>query len=62
MSEACELPLLVGSGITAENLAEYHPLAEAFIVGSSLKEEGRWNAPPDRRRVGEMLDAFARLE
>ena len=60
--EACDLPLLIGSGLTAENLAEYHPLADAFIVGSSLKEKGRWNAPPDPRRVGGMLDAFARLE
>ncbi len=32
-------PLVIGSGITAENLHEYP--ADAFIVGTSIKENGR---------------------
>lgn len=49
---------LVGSGITADNLAEYLPRADAFIVGSSLKVDGRWQNPPDPARVRELVAAF----
>lgn len=52
------LPKLVGSGITPENLATYYPHASAFIVGSYLKEEGRWDRPPDPARIGALLEAF----
>jgi uncharacterized protein len=40
-----EIPLLVGSGLSADNLHRYWALADGFIVGSSLKRGGRWDAP-----------------
>jgi uncharacterized protein len=49
------LPVVVGSGLGAANLAEYWPLADAFIVGSSLKTGGDWRGPLD----AEMVAAFA---
>lgn len=52
---ATTLPVLVGSGITANNLAEYWQMADAFIVGSSLKEEGDWRKPVDRVRVMNLM-------
>jgi predicted TIM-barrel enzyme len=30
---ATKLPVLIGSGMTAENIEEYLPLADGFIVG-----------------------------
>jgi membrane complex biogenesis BtpA family protein len=47
---ATALPICVGSGITAENASSYLEHADALIVGSSLKVDGRWeNAVcPDR--------------
>jgi len=45
------LPILTGSGITSQNLAEYFNHADAFIVGSSLKFDGHWENPPDAERV-----------
>jgi membrane complex biogenesis BtpA family protein len=45
-----ETPVLVGSGVTAENLAEWTSLADGFIVGSSLKRNGD---------VREMVDVVA---
>lgn len=40
MKEAVQLPVIVGSGITAENIQKFAH-ADAFIVGSSLKYDGR---------------------
>lgn len=48
---ATELPILIGSGLTAENLGDYFGLADGFIVGSHLKREGRWDRPADPGRV-----------
>ncbi len=58
---ATRLPVIIGSGLNAENLPDYAPLADAFIVGSVFKEKGRWNAPLDRRRIDAFLDIYARL-
>jgi len=58
---AVGIPLVVGSGTTPDNLAALWPRADVFIVGSTLKREGRWSEPldPDRleafmARVGEL--------
>jgi len=56
----CALPLYLGSGITAENLARHHDGADGFIVGSTFKEGGRWDAPVDPRRVERLMAAHAR--
>lgn len=55
------LPRFVGSGITAENLSRFFPHAEGFIVGSSLKQQGHWENPPDPHRVRELVEEFQRL-
>ena len=56
----CALPVLIGSGLSAANLARF-AAAHGFIVGSSLKEDGRWDLPLDPRRVEAMAGAFASL-
>ena len=52
---ATRLPVLVGSGITAENLADYLPCADAFIVGSHFKQDGYWENPLDPARIRRLL-------
>jgi membrane complex biogenesis BtpA family protein len=52
------LPVLVGSGITAQNLGQYHS-AQALIVGSAVKQDGRWENPVDRARCAALAAAFA---
>jgi membrane complex biogenesis BtpA family protein len=44
-------PLLVGSGVTAENVGQYLQWANGFIVGSWLKRGGQVEQPVDPRRV-----------
>lgn len=52
---------IVGSGVTADNLALYHAHADLFIVGSSLKVGGVWSAAPDEARVRQLVAEFSRL-
>ena len=37
-----KLPVLIGSGMTAENIPEYLPLADGFIVGSYFRKDGKF--------------------
>ena len=53
----CRLPIYVGSGITADNLASYYSLADGFIVGTYLKRDGRWTEPVDPKRVEQLMSA-----
>lgn len=48
-------PVLIGSGVSAENLADYLDLADGFIVGSSLKVAGEPTAPVDADRVKALM-------
>ncbi len=59
-SGKASVPVVVGSGITAANLARYLPLADAFIVGSSVKEGGDWRNPLDPARVRALAAAAGR--
>lgn len=56
LRRATELPLLIGSGVTAANLPELLPLVDAVIVASSLKKQGDWWNEVELERVQEMVD------
>lgn len=49
--KACSLPVLAGSGATAASVREVLRAADAVIVGSDLKQDGRWWNPLDPRRI-----------
>jgi membrane complex biogenesis BtpA family protein len=49
--------ILLGSGVTLENARDFLPLADGFIVGSSLKSGGKIANPVDIKRVS----ALARI-
>jgi uncharacterized protein len=57
---AAQVPVLVGSGITPENLSRFST-AHGFIVGSSVKQGGVWHNPLDRDSVRALAGAFAEL-
>ena len=57
---AVRLPVLVGSGLSAQNLPRFAE-AHGFIVGTSLKEGGVWSNPLDRAAVESMVRVFAKL-
>jgi len=50
-----QAPVLLGSGVTIENVVTYLGLASGFIVGSSLKRGGKIGNPVDPRRVAKLV-------
>lgn len=53
-----KLPVIVGSGITNENLGGYFPHANGFIVGSYLKKDGLWSNDIDYKRLEGLVQQF----
>jgi membrane complex biogenesis BtpA family protein len=51
------VPLLVGSGVTPESVAELLSVADGVIVGTSLKRDGDVRAPVDPARVRRLVAA-----
>ena len=58
--DATRLPVLVGSGVSLSNLADYAE-ADALIVGSSVKQHGLWSNPLDGARIAALVRAFRTL-
>lgn len=52
----CTLPVILGSGVTPENIEIFYPHADALIVGSTLKHNGRWNHPIDPNRAAVFME------
>ena len=55
------IPVLVGSGVTLDNLGDYLEAADALIVGSYFKKDGRWQNQLDAKRVSAFMKKAARL-
>ncbi|MEO7931699.1 MAG: BtpA/SgcQ family protein [Chthoniobacterales bacterium] len=55
------LPVVIGSGVSESNLTPLWPLADAFIVGSSLKKGGHWCGELDPRAVDSLARTAGRL-
>lgn len=56
---ATQLPLLVGSGVTHDNVAAVLEHADGVIVASALKEEGVWWTPVAETKVRAFMEAVA---
>jgi membrane complex biogenesis BtpA family protein len=52
-----DVPILVGSGVTADTVGEILRLADGVIVGTSLKEDGDVGNPVSEARVAELVTA-----
>ncbi|XP_049292767.1 uncharacterized protein F13E9.13, mitochondrial [Anopheles funestus] len=55
------LPLIIGSGLTLDNLRNYWTLAHAAIVGSHFKVNGHWSAELCRARVQSFMKGVEAL-
>jgi len=58
--QAIDAPILIGSGLTGENAADYAG-ADGAIVGTSVKREGQIEMPVDPLRVERIVRAFKQL-
>ncbi|XP_062845544.1 uncharacterized protein F13E9.13, mitochondrial isoform X2 [Trichomycterus rosablanca] len=54
------IPVLVGSGVTCDNLEDYLE-ANALIIGSYFKKEGRWENSVDPERVESFMEKVREL-
>lgn len=50
LKTSTSLPVLVGSGVTLDNLENYIS-ADALIIGSYFKMNGKWNGELDENRI-----------
>lgn len=58
---AVELPVLVGSGVTLENLDRFVGTAHGVIVGSHFKVRGRWELAVDADRLANFMQRVEQL-
>ncbi|KAF4521374.1 hypothetical protein B566_EDAN006963 [Ephemera danica] len=54
--DSVRLPVLVGSGASLRNLHQYAQHADAVIVGTNIKTNGRWQNPVEKSRVAAFLE------
>lgn len=54
-----QLPVLIGSGMTAKNIREYLPLADGFIVGSYFRNNGNFLGSLEPARLHEFMQVFS---
>lgn len=52
-------PVWIGSGVTSDSIARLATHADGFIVGTSLKREGRLGNPVELDRVRRLMDGLA---
>ena len=57
----CSVPVYLGSGMTAENIANFYNEADGFIVGSSFKAGGSWANAIDPGRVERFMSVVEKL-
>jgi uncharacterized protein len=55
------VPVLIGSGMTRQNIRSYFNLAYGFIVGSTFREEGKFLGQLDRKRLDAFMKVFRSL-
>ncbi|HZM21221.1 MAG TPA: BtpA/SgcQ family protein [Anaerolineales bacterium] len=55
---ATKLPVLIGSGMTAENIPEYLSLADGFIVGSYFRRGGKFLEKLEPERLNTFMKVF----
>jgi membrane complex biogenesis BtpA family protein len=58
VKESARVPVLIGSGMTPQNISRYMPWADGFIVGSNLREDGEFLGRLDPKRLRAFVSAF----
>ena len=61
VNKAAHVPVLIGSGMTPQNIGKFFPLADGFIVGSTFREGGRFLGDLEPARLEAFMKVFRRL-
>jgi hypothetical protein len=57
-----QVPVLIGSGMTPQNIRSYFKLADGFIVGSTFRDNGKFLGALDRKRLKAFMKVFRSLK
>jgi membrane complex biogenesis BtpA family protein len=58
----CHLPVVLGSGIDTNNIADFYEMADGFIIGSYFKRDGHWANTVDEQRVMRLMESVSNLK
>jgi len=61
VKNACKIPVIVGSGVTLNNLENYLPIADVLIVGSYFKENGHWAGALSYDKISQFMEKVNKL-
>jgi len=59
--DATRLPVLIGSGMNVNNIADYLPLADGFIVGSYFRKDGKFLEQLEPERLNRFMELFVSI-
>lgn len=57
----CHLPIILGSGVDTNNIADFYPITDGFIIGSAFKKDGHWINGVDKQRVKRLMKVVKQL-
>jgi uncharacterized protein len=58
VKDVARVPVVIGSGMTPDNIGDYYPAADGFIVGSTLRQDGQFLGELDPERLERFVRAF----
>jgi membrane complex biogenesis BtpA family protein len=58
---ATKLPVLIGSGMNVNNITDYLPLADGFIVGSYFRKDGKFLEKLEAERLNRFMELFVSI-
>jgi uncharacterized protein len=61
VKDAVRIPVLVGSGVTIDNVEQYLRFSDALIVGSYFKEGGNWSNTVSLKRTKSFMEKVRAL-
>lgn len=61
LSGNLKVPLIIGSGVTKDNIQQYYNKAEAVIIGSHFKHKGSWQEDIDEQAVENFMRSISEL-
>jgi membrane complex biogenesis BtpA family protein len=56
-----KVPVVIGSGMTPENIEAYYRSADGFIIGSTFRKDGRFLSELEPKRLAAFMTAFRKL-
>ncbi len=59
--ESTSIPIIVGSGMTPDNIDKYLKYADGVIIGSYIKKDGRAGNPTDPERARKFMEKIKKL-